>query len=130
VGPSTHTYYHDDYTAQAGVLIVTKREMHDDGSCVWKTVRHLKIPSSANFADYSGINVNSEGTVLITSQVSTLTALTQQSTFVNRLLNADCRTAAVRADCPVEVRSCCSSSVLKAVGAVAAVHTSAVCSST
>jgi hypothetical protein len=53
---------------------VTKREMHDDGSCVWKTVRHMKIPSSANFADYSGINVNREGTVLITSQVCTSAA--------------------------------------------------------
>lgn len=39
-----------------------------DHSCVWKTVRILKIPAEAFFQDYSAISISSTGRVAITSQ--------------------------------------------------------------
>ncbi|KAG5187756.1 hypothetical protein JKP88DRAFT_353620 [Tribonema minus] len=52
-----------------GVLVVTKKVVKDDGTCSWQTIRHMKVPSSAMFQDYSGINIQQgTGRVLISSQ--------------------------------------------------------------
>ena len=62
-------YIYTVYGNVVGVLIVTERELSEDGSCKWKTIRQMDIPSSAYFQDYSGINIDADGRVLITSQV-------------------------------------------------------------
>lgn len=50
-----------------GRIIVMKKVIEDD-SCKWSTIREIKIPSSANFHDYSDIALNEDGRVAITSQ--------------------------------------------------------------
>jgi len=39
-----------------------------DGSCSWSTIREIKLPSSADFHDYSDISLDENGRVAITSQ--------------------------------------------------------------
>jgi hypothetical protein len=52
-----------------GKLIAMQKVTNDDGSCTWATIRKIKIPSSANFLDYSSITLNPEsGRTAITSQ--------------------------------------------------------------
>ena len=51
-----------------GRLIVMKQSTDKHGDCIWETVRTIKIPPSANFADYSAMAVKEDGYVAITSQ--------------------------------------------------------------
>lgn len=56
-----------------GYAVLMKKEENSasgfgEYTCVWKTVRILKIPSTAYFQDYSSISINSAGRVAITSQ--------------------------------------------------------------
>jgi hypothetical protein len=46
----------------------TQDEIGGKHDCMWKTIRHISIPSSADFQDYSAITINSKGRVAITSQ--------------------------------------------------------------
>lgn len=58
--------YKDD-TGHGRVIAMKKKE-EDDGTCTWKTVKQLKVPSSANFRDYSAMTMDKNGRVAITSQ--------------------------------------------------------------
>lgn len=52
-----------------GRVIAMRRTVLDDGSCLWSTIREIKIPSSAYFRDYSAITVDRQnGRVAISSQ--------------------------------------------------------------
>lgn len=52
-----------------GEFVVMKKTVAEDGSsCQWSTIRKLKIPSSANFKDYSAATIDETGRVAISSQ--------------------------------------------------------------
>jgi len=53
-----------------GRMVLMKKKVGDDvpGGCIWTTLRTIKIPSSANFIDYSAIDIADDGRVVITSQ--------------------------------------------------------------
>jgi hypothetical protein len=51
-----------------GRLVAMTKEVHEDGSCRWSTLRTIKIPKSADFADYSAITMDESGRVAISSQ--------------------------------------------------------------
>lgn len=51
-----------------GKLVAMRKEVEQDGSCQWKTVRIIDIPSSAFFRDYSAITLSKSGRVAISSQ--------------------------------------------------------------
>lgn len=49
--------------------VVAMKKVIQDGSCIWSTIRQVKLPSSANFHDYSDIALDQKnGRVAITSQ--------------------------------------------------------------
>ena len=48
------------------VVIMKKRE--ENGACLWETVRVVAIPKSAEFLDYSAIDITNDGRVAIASQ--------------------------------------------------------------
>jgi len=57
------------FDAGNGRLILMKKNaanVNDD--CIWKTVKKIDIPESANFRDYSDIEVTSTGKVIVTTQ--------------------------------------------------------------
>jgi hypothetical protein len=51
-----------------GQLIMMQKLVADDGPCMWKTLKMIDIPSSANFLDYSSITLDKNGRVAISSQ--------------------------------------------------------------
>ena len=51
-----------------GRMVAMRREMLADGSCQWKTIRMIEIPSSAYFRDYSAIALSEDGRAAISSQ--------------------------------------------------------------
>jgi hypothetical protein len=51
-----------------GRVIVMKKVEGADGTCTWKTIKKINVPSSANFRDYSAMTMDSKGRVAITSQ--------------------------------------------------------------
>lgn len=59
-----------------GRMVLMKKNMITDPddpegeNCVWKTVRMIRIPKSAEFIDYSAIDITADGRVAITSQES------------------------------------------------------------
>lgn len=53
------------------VILMTKKEgVDEDGSptCLWETIRVVRIPQSAAFLDYSAIDITPNGRVVISSQ--------------------------------------------------------------
>lgn len=63
-------YCSEDYMDDTGNgrVIAMKKVVEEDGSCSWSTIREIKLPSSADFHDYSDISVDRNGRVAITSQ--------------------------------------------------------------
>ncbi len=51
-----------------GRVVAMKKHQHDDGTCVWKTLKQIHIPPSANFRDYSAMSMDQNGRVAIASQ--------------------------------------------------------------
>jgi hypothetical protein len=52
-----------------GRLVAMKQvKSPDDGTCKWMTIRVINIPSSAYFGDFSSIDMDSSGRVIIASQ--------------------------------------------------------------
>jgi hypothetical protein len=51
-----------------GRLVAMTRKTSEDGTCEWQTLRVIRIPESADFADYSAITMNAKGRVAIASQ--------------------------------------------------------------
>lgn len=51
-----------------GRVIAMKKVTNGDGTCMWKTIKILNIPTSAAFRDYSGMSMDSNGRVAVTSQ--------------------------------------------------------------
>lgn len=51
-----------------GRLVAMSKIVDEGGECVWKTLREIKIPSSAYFTDYSAITMSDNGKVAISSQ--------------------------------------------------------------
>lgn len=51
-----------------GQMILMRKNATDPSNCFWETVKTIAIPKSAYFTDYSDIEVNSVGKVLITTQ--------------------------------------------------------------
>ena len=69
-----------------GEFVVMKKTMAADGStCRWSTIRKLKIPSSANFKDYSAATIDETGRVAIASQE-------ESAIWVGQLLGRDAET--------------------------------------
>lgn len=56
-----------DYAGH-GRIIAMKKVEEADGTCTWKTIKKINVPSSANFRDYSAMTMDSKGRVAITSQ--------------------------------------------------------------
>lgn len=50
-----------------GRVIAMKKDARGD-SCIWSTIREIKLPSTADFHDYSDISLDEKGRVAITSQ--------------------------------------------------------------
>lgn len=51
-----------------GRLVAMRKENGSDGRCQWSTIREIKIPETAFFADYSAIALSSQGRAAISSQ--------------------------------------------------------------
>jgi len=51
-----------------GRLVAMQKTLAHDGSCMWKTLKMIDIPVSADFLDYSAITVDEKGRVAISSQ--------------------------------------------------------------
>lgn len=51
-----------------GRLVVMQKTLDANGSCMWSTVKMITIPASAEFQDYSAIDIDPKGRVAITSQ--------------------------------------------------------------
>jgi hypothetical protein len=52
-----------------GDFIAMKKTVSKDGSsCQWDTIRHVKIPKSAYFKDFSSVTIDETGRVAISSQ--------------------------------------------------------------
>jgi hypothetical protein len=51
-----------------GRLVVMQKNLDANGTCVWSTIKIVNIPKTADFQDYSSIDINAEGRVAITSQ--------------------------------------------------------------
>jgi len=51
-----------------GRLVAMKQEQLEDGTCQWSTIRVIHIPKSAYFGDYSSIDMDASGRVIISSQ--------------------------------------------------------------
>jgi hypothetical protein len=51
-----------------GRLVAMKQETLSDGTCQWSTIRTIKIPKTAYFGDYSSIDMNDSGHVILSSQ--------------------------------------------------------------
>jgi hypothetical protein len=51
-----------------GRVVAMKKQEGADGTCTWNTIKTIKIPSSANFRDYSAMSMDSKGRMAITSQ--------------------------------------------------------------
>jgi hypothetical protein len=51
-----------------GRLVAMKLTTRLDGSCEWSTIRTIKIPDTAYFGDYSSIDMDLSGRVMISSQ--------------------------------------------------------------
>ena len=50
------------------MFVAMKKSVENDGSCVWKTLRTIKIPKTAHFRDYSSATMDEKGRVAIASQ--------------------------------------------------------------
>ncbi|KAG7342910.1 hypothetical protein IV203_020855 [Nitzschia inconspicua] len=51
-----------------GRLVAMREETLADGTCQWSTIRVIKIPMTAYFGDYSSIDIDGSGRVIISSQ--------------------------------------------------------------
>ncbi|KAL3922418.1 MAG: hypothetical protein SGILL_002214 [Bacillariaceae sp.] len=51
-----------------GRLVAMKLTTLPDGSCEWSTIRVIKVPETAYFGDYSSIDMDPSGRVIISSQ--------------------------------------------------------------
>ena len=57
--------------------------------CLWETVRVINIPKSAQFIDYSDIDISSDGRVAITSQENSAVWIGAVVGFENGIINPD-----------------------------------------
>jgi hypothetical protein len=48
--------------------VVAMRKNTTGDTCVWETIKVMNVPTSADFLDYSGMDMNDKDTVLISSQ--------------------------------------------------------------
>ena len=51
-----------------GKVVLMKKTVDANNTCIWETVRMIDIPKSAEFRDYSDIEVTASGKVAITTQ--------------------------------------------------------------
>ena len=70
-----------------GKLVLMKKKVGDDGSCVWETLRKIFIPKSAFFIDYSAIDIADDGRVVITSQENSELWLGQVTGIANGIID-------------------------------------------
>jgi hypothetical protein len=72
-----------------GRMVLMKKKVGDDvpGGCVWSTLRTIEIPSSANFIDYSAIDISDDGRVVITSQEDSSLWLGQVAGITNGVID-------------------------------------------
>jgi len=67
-----------------GKIVVMKRNMTQEGVCIWQTVRKMDIPSTVQFEDYSAITVEqTEWKVAISSQATGEVWIGKMSTDAN-----------------------------------------------
>lgn len=76
-----------------GRIVMMKKNMLPDpdipGGCLWETVRVIKIPKSAEFIDYSDIDISADGRVAITSQENSAVWIGTVVGLENGIINPD-----------------------------------------
>mmetsp|Transcript_34364 Transcript_34364/g.61687 ORF Transcript_34364/g.61687 Transcript_34364/m.61687 type:complete len:135 (+) Transcript_34364:1097-1501(+) len=65
------------------------RKVEEEDTCLWETVRVVKIPGSAAFLDYSAIDITSDGRVAITSQEDSSVWLGHASGISDGIIDPD-----------------------------------------
>ena len=72
-----------------GKLVIMKKKVGEDGSCVWETLRKIPIPKPAFFIDYSAIDIADDGRVVISSQENSELWLGQVTGIANGIIDPD-----------------------------------------
>jgi hypothetical protein len=76
-----------------GRMVLMKKSMLPDpdipGGCMWETVRVIHIPKSADFIDYSDIDITPDGRVAITSQENSALWIGAAVGIENGIINPD-----------------------------------------
>eukprot|EP00804_Cyclotella_cryptica_P023513 CCRYP_012153-RA/>CCRYP_012153-RA protein AED:0.22 eAED:0.22 QI:197/1/1/1/1/1/2/991/440 len=76
-----------------GRIVMMKKSMLPDpsipGGCLWETVRVIHIPKSAEFIDYSDIDISADGRVAITSQENSAVWIGAVVGIDNGIINPD-----------------------------------------
>lgn len=78
-----------DDVGNGRVVLMRKREAIREEDCLWETVRTVHIPKSASFADYSAIDIASDGRAAITTQENSAVWLGRAAGISNGVIDPE-----------------------------------------